>query len=73
MTHINVLNRGDEVIFISDSYLAVRRKKGQVDIYQVMTGEGAFTIDPIRVAVIGYGEGTVETEAEDGTTKFISF
>lgn len=70
MLNVNFLQKGDEVLSITDHILAVRRKNGEVDLYKVVVGddeEMPIYVDPIKIAVIGFGNGTVEKELDDGT------
>ena len=74
MVNINILKKGDEVLSLTDRFLAVKRKNGEVDIFNVMYGEESeFLIDPVKVAVIGYGEGTVGKTMDDGETTVYAF
>lgn len=73
MININVLKKGDEVLTINDKFLAVKRKDGTVDIYNVFFNEEGIYVDPIRAAIIGYGEGMVEKLLDDGETKIVEF
>jgi len=74
MININILKKGDEVIAINDRFLAVKRKNGTVDIFNVMFNEeNEIFIDPVKAAAIGYGEGTVGKDLEDGETTVYTF
>jgi hypothetical protein len=74
MININILKKGDEVLSINERFLAVRRKNGTVDIFNVMYNEqNEIFVDPVKAAVIGYGEGTVSKELEDGETTVYTF
>lgn len=74
MFNIDILKKGDEVLSINDKFLAVKRKNGTVDIYKVMFNEeNEIFIDPIKAAIIGYGEGTVGKTLEDGETTVYTF
>ncbi len=74
MVKINILKKGDEVISVTDNFLAVKRKNGGVDIFRVMmTEENEFCIDPVKVTSIGYGTGTVSKDLDDGNTTVYSF
>lgn len=73
MININVLKKGDEVLTINEKFLAVKRKDGTVDIYNVFFNEEGIYVDPIRSAIIGYGEGMVEKLLDDGETKIVEF
>ena len=47
------------------------RKNGTVDIFSVMYNEAnELLIDPVKAAVIGYGEGTVSKKMDEETTIF---
>lgn len=74
MININILKKGDEVLSLTERFLAIKRKNGEVDIFNVMYGEaGEFLIDPLKVASIGYGEGTVGKTMDDGETTVYAF
>ena len=74
MISIKIMKKGDEVLSINERFLAVRRKNGTVDIFNVMYNEqNEIFIDPVKAAVIGYGEGTVGKELEDGETTVYTF
>lgn len=74
MININILKKGDEVLTINDRFLAVRRKNGEVDIFNVMYNEeNEIFIDPVKAAVIGFGEGTVGKNLDDGETTVYTF
>ena len=74
MININILKKGDEVIAVNEKFLAVRRKTGEVDIFNIMYNENnEVFIDPVKAAVIGFGEGTVEKKLDDGETTVYTF
>ena len=74
MVNINILKKGDTVLTINDRFLAVKRKDGEVDIFNVMYNEeNEIFIDPVKAAVIGYGEGTVGKSLDDGETTVYTF
>lgn len=69
MVDIDILKKGDEVLTINERFLAVKRKNGTVDIFSVMYNEAnELLIDPVKAAVIGYGEGTVSKKMDEETT-----
>lgn len=73
MITINVLKKGDEVISLNEHFLAVKRKNGEVDVYNVYFNEEGIYIDPLKTAIIGYGNGTVEKQLNDGETTVFEF
>ena len=73
MLNINLLKKGDEVLSINEKFLAIRRKDGTVDVYNVFFNEEGIYVDPIKNATIGYGEGMVEKLLDDGITKIVEF
>ncbi len=74
MVSINILNKGDEVLSINEKFLAVKRKNGIVDVFKVnFNADDDLVIDPVKMAEIGYGNGTVEKVLEDGETTVFTF
>lgn len=74
MVTINLLKAGDEVLAINEHFLAIKRKKGAVDIYNLFWGEEGICVDPLKAATIGFGNGTVEKTLDDNTeTKIVMF
>lgn len=74
MFNINILKKGDEVLSVNDRFLAVKRKNGTVDIYNVMFNEeNEIFVDPVKAAIIGFGEGTVGKSLDDGETTIYTF
>lgn len=74
MININILHKGDEVITINERFLAIKRKGGTVDIFNVIYNEkNEILIDPVKTAMIGFGEGTVSKESDDGETTLYTF
>lgn len=74
MFNISILHKGDDVLCVNERFLAVKRKSGEVDIYKVLFSEkDEFLIDPVKTATVGFGEGTVSTDMEDGETTLYSF
>lgn len=74
MVNINILKKGDEVLAITDRFLAVKRKNGEIDIFNVMFNEeNEFIVDPVKTASIGFGEGTVSKTVNGGETTVYTF
>ena len=74
MLKANILQKGDEVLSINEHFLAIKRKNGEVDIYRIMYNDNSeIYIDPIKMAMVGYGSGTVEKDLDDGKTTVFSF
>ena len=74
MTQINILEHGDTVLTVDSRFIAVRKTSGEVEIYRVtMTGDSRFTVDPKKIAVIGYGDGMIRDPDPDGKATYFSF
>lgn len=65
---INVLKSGDEVLNVTQDFVAVRRKNGEVDILPLVQENGSLWVDAQNVLTIGYGMNSVEVQTEDGVT-----
>lgn len=74
MIKANILKKGDEVLSITDRFLAIKRKNGEVDIFNLMyNDENEIIIDPVKTTVIGYGEGLVEKTLDNSETTIFAF
>lgn len=63
---INVLHEGDEVIGVTNDFVAVRRNEGVVDLIPIVRDVAGLRIDVNRIITIGYGENTVSSSEVDG-------
>lgn len=61
---INVLKKGDNVISVTERFIAVKRKNGEVDIIPIGFDAMGVYVEQDKIIRIGYGSNTVE--AEDG-------
>jgi hypothetical protein len=70
-----LLNKGDFVINVTESMIAVRRKNGEVDIIPLVIGDGPPGIDADNIVTISYGMNAVETviDGEHGGVTVVTF
>ena len=68
MIKYGILHRGDEVINVTQDFIAVRRKNGEVDIIELMMEESGVRINLENIVTIGYGNNTVETSTPEGVS-----
>jgi hypothetical protein len=77
MAHMTfkLLNKGDSVINVTESMIAVRRKNGGVDIIPLVIGDGPPRIDADNIVTISYGTNAVETviDGEHGGVTVVTF
>lgn len=74
MITIDVLKKGDEVLNINERFLAIKREDGTVDIYNILFNDmNELFVDPIKYAVIGYGEGLIGKQLDNGETQVYTF
>ena len=62
---IGILKKGDKVINVTDDFIAVQRKNGEVDIIPMIKAKKGLRIDTEGIVTIGYGENTVEVSTDD--------
>ncbi len=62
---IGILKKGDKVINVTDDFIAVQRKNGEVDIIPMIKDETGLRVDTEGIVTIGYGENTVEVSTND--------
>ena len=63
---IGVLKKGDSVLTVTNEFVAVKRKNGEVDILPIVREGNGWRIDVEEIVTIGYGENTVTFESENG-------
>ena len=51
---INVLRRGDEVLSVTQNFIAVKRVSGEVDLLPLVIDEEGMRIDSEKIVTIGY-------------------
>jgi len=64
--YLGLLKKGDEVINVTSEFVAIKRKKGEVDIVPLISEGGSYRVDIEGIVTIGYGENTVTYENENG-------
>ena len=62
---IGILKKGDKVIKVTDDFIAVQRKNGEVDIIPMIKDKTGLRVDTEGIVTIGYGENTVEVSTDD--------
>lgn len=74
---INILNKGDSVIGVTEKMVVVQRKNGEVDIVPIIFEEEGQPprVDVENIVTIGYGKNNVETiiEGDNGDIKVTTF
>ncbi|MCI6996664.1 MAG: hypothetical protein MR936_07675 [Eubacterium sp.] len=61
-----MLKKGDEVLNVTNDYVAIKRKHGAVDIIPLIKEEYSWRGDSENIVAIGYGDNTVTYENENG-------
>lgn len=60
---INILKEGDSVLSITEKFIAVQRKNGEVDMVPLYMDENSgLRIDESKIVTIGYGDNTVSAK-----------
>ena len=65
MIKIGILKKGDQVLSVTQEYIAVRRKNGEVDIIPILKDEMGLRVDTEHIVTIGYGNNTVHAATDD--------
>lgn len=68
---INLMKKGDKVLNVTDTMIAIQRKNGEVDIFPTSEILANFRIDETKIVTIGYGNNTVS--ASNGTAEIVTF
>lgn len=63
---LGLLRKGDEVLNVTSEFVAIKRKKGEVDIIPLIKDTVGLRVDCENIVTIGYGDNTVTFESENG-------
>ncbi len=63
---LNLMKKGDEVLSVTSEFVAIKRKKGVVDIIPIVKEGECWRVDYENIVTIGYGDNTVTYENENG-------
>lgn len=63
---LGLLKKGDEVLNVTNEFVAIKRKKGEVDIVPIIKAGESWRVDYENIITIGYGDNTVTFESENG-------
>lgn len=62
---INILKKGDKVLFVNHQFVAVQRKNGEVDLIPLSVDENNVPIVDIQnIVTISYGDNSIEASAK---------
>ena len=62
---LGLLKKGDEVLNVTNDFVAIKRKKGDVDIVPIIKEGDNWRVDFENIVTIGYGDNTVTFENEN--------
>lgn len=65
---LGLLKKGDKVMNVTNEFVAIRRKNGEVDIVPLVKEGDVWRVDTENIVTIGFGENTVTYENENGVT-----
>jgi hypothetical protein len=63
---LGLMKKGDTVINVTNEFVAIKRKNGEVDIVSIIKDDYGYRVDTENIVTIGYGNNTVTVENEYG-------
>lgn len=63
---LGLLKKGDVVLNVTNEFVAIRNKKGEVKIVPIIKEGNCWRVDYENIVTIGYGDNTVMVEDENG-------
>ena len=63
---LGLLKKGDEILNVTNEFVAIKRKRGEVDIIPIIKDGKSWWVDVENIVTIGYGDNTVTFENENG-------
>lgn len=61
---IEILKKGDTVLNVTSSFVAVRHRNGEVDIIPITMDANCPRVDAAHITTIGYGDNAVRTTVD---------
>ena len=68
-----ILQEGDTVINVWESYIAVKKETGEVEIYHFYLDEEGFPRLSENTILVTHGNGSISMQAEDNTIEVTTF
>lgn len=66
---IDILKEGDEVLSVTQNYIAVKRINGEVDLVPLIDDPTfGLRVDVEKIVTIGYGDNEVSVDLPDGSS-----
>lgn len=66
---IDILKEGDEVLSVTQNYIAVKRVSGEVDLVPLIDDPTfGLRVDVEKIVTIGYGDNEVSVDLPDGSS-----
>ena len=59
---IDLMKKGDKVLNITDTIIAIQRKNGEVDVFSLTDIVANLRVDTSKVVTIGYGDNVVSAK-----------
>lgn len=63
---INILRMGDEVLSVTQNFIAVKRVSGEVDLLPLIIDEEGMRIESDKIVTIGYGDNEIKNDLDNG-------
>ena len=63
---LGLLRKGDEVVNVTSEFVAIKRRKGDVDIIPIIKEGRSWRVDFENIVTISYGDNMVTFENENG-------
>lgn len=64
--HIDILQEGDEVLSVTQNFIAVKRKNCEVDLVPLVFDSTGLRVDIEKIVTIGFGNNEIIAELPDG-------
>lgn len=62
---IEILSKGDRVLNVTQDFVAVQRKNGEVDILPLLKDDMGLRVDIENIVTIGFGNNTVQAATDE--------
>lgn len=66
MMNIDIMTKGDRVLSVTESFIAIRKRTGEIILLPISKVDGGIRVELEKMVTISYGDDVIEAVTVDG-------